>query len=168
MKRRRNRAGFTLPEMLVVCAVLALVSAAAAGSIGGLLAGRRTMWEAAEADLLAARAGQILTEELRFGQRIRLAGDRVILDSARWGPDTELALGADGQLMAGGRVVPGVGAPGGLRLTDLTLALGANGEVWIALSVRGGERILWQNTFSVRPLNGVETTAQDSADAPHP
>lgn len=167
MKRnffRRLRAGFTLAESLIAVAVLAILSAGLITVATTVLGTKRTITEAGNSHSLATTAVMTIADEIRFGQNVRLVGEKIVLDSATFGADTTFSVG-DGQIVAlsGSRSYPllPAGYYGSLTVGSLTLEKVSGGgtekdAVKISVSVNGGGVQSYTTELTVTPLNGFK------------
>lgn len=167
MKKSRSRAGFTLTETLITVAILAIMSAAGAVVTGTVLSTRNDMIEAADAQVLASTVLEALADEIRFGQNVRLEEtvDKTTLklNSLSFGTNTFFDI-EEGRVVAKGESLESMTegftkllpdkAYTSLKVTALSFR-GENGGVTITLTVEGRGGVLWSDSLTVTPLNGI-------------
>ena len=171
MKSKKRTGGFTLVETLIVVFILALIAAAGAVGISGILSTRTGMIQTADAEILGSTALQTVANELRFGQGVKIEESSgstsgvLHLSSTTYGPTT-IGLDSDGKLVAG----TGADATqiltshtySGLKISYLGCELertGADpkptGNVILTMTIGNGRQDLWSGSFTTRPLNGT-------------
>lgn len=164
MKKLRSRAGFSLTEMLIAVAVLAIMSAAGAVVTGTVLSTRQDMLEAGDAQVLASTTLEALAKEIRYGKNVRLDGGTVTLDSQFFGEGASFKCAA-GRVQASGKGVSGDEekfltdkAYTSLKITDLKFEPSSGDGITISLKVEGRRGELWSQELTVVPLNPAPET----------
>lgn len=165
MRKFRLKNGFTLAEMLIAVLLLALVTSMAVVMTSAVLSTTTTMQEIAQAEILGSEALDNLQREIRFGTNISVKNGGEVLSYKRGVTDCTLG-NTDGKIMIttfikgetnSNELFAGV-SYGNLKIAALSFALGDGTEipkdsVGISVSIAFGEKILWSDSVSVKPLN---------------
>lgn len=167
MKKLRSRAGFSLTEMLIAVAVLAIMSAAGTVVTGTVLSTRQDMIEMGDAQVLASTTLEALAKEIRYGKNVRLDSGTVTLDSQFFGEGASFECDAStGRVRANGKDLSGDEekiltdkAYTSLKITALTFAQASSGDgITVSLTVAGRRGELWSQELTVVPLNPAPET----------
>lgn len=165
MKKLRSRAGFSLTEMLIAVAVLAIMSAAGAVVTGTVLSTRQDMIEVGDAQVLASTTLEALAKEIRYGKNVRLDSGILTLDSQFFGEGASFDA-STGRVRANGKDISGDEekiltdkAYTSLKITALKFAQASSGDgITVSLTVAGRRGELWSQELTVVPLNPAPET----------
>lgn len=175
-KKLRSRRGFSLSEMLICVALLALMTAAGTTVSATVLNTRNDMMNVADAQVLASTLLESIANEIRYGEDVRfedLDGDRndeLVFTSATYGENTHFEV-ADNRVVALSDAIPDVGDINGkllpdgaytsLLVADLTFSTGSGDAITISITVRSRRSTAtgntWTKSLTVTPMNGLKT-----------
>ena len=173
MKKILRTKGFTLAEVLIATAILAVFASMAIFGTSALLGSDLKMMSVSKAAVLGSDALKVIANEIRFGKDFELLSDGTIkYNSTSYGDNCTIQLNAEGQLT----IVQKPRVPSGDSSSKTFLPIGsaAYDEVRISsvvfdvkvsekdksrqiisctLSVTSdGTNTLWQETLTVVPL----------------
>ena len=168
MKKRGFKRGFTLAEMLIAVLLLGLVSVMATVMVSAVLGNTVMAKEVAQAEILGSEALDNIQAELRFALQVKVSDGNVTFGHDKANPNCSLALNGEGSvvlqvyatngdLISETELFDGV-SYGNLKISALTFERVDNGaadSVKVTVSVAYGNRVLWQGSVSVRPINGM-------------
>ena len=175
MKKRGFKRGFTLAEMLIAVLLLGLVSVMATVMVSAVLDNTVMAKEVAQAEILGSEALDNIQAELRFALDVDVVVDEgtgnkgtITFGHDKANPNCSLALNGEGSvvlqvyatngdLISETELFDGV-SYGNLKISALTFERVDNGaadSVKVTVSVAYGNRVLWQGSVSVRPINGM-------------
>ncbi len=169
MKKLRSRGGFSLPEVLLAVALLAILAAGSAVASGVLISTRNGMIQTADAQVVGGTVMESIAGEVRYGLNMTSSGtgeDEVItFDSAVFGPGTTFEK-KGGRVKAKSEVsvepydlLPEKAYNG----LDVKVTLAKDSTDMVKISVTVGKlgsddkfiKTLWNGEMKVKPLNGI-------------
>lgn len=150
-KKLSSKGGFTMAELLVSMAIMALVGLAVA--VGISTAGRAytEITMSSEASVLCATLSVEIADELRFARDIDTVSGVVTYTSPRFGTDVSVNS-ADGRISIGTNPILSEGA-----YTNLNAEAGVtyNGNFMVTIEItNAGGKVLESSSFSVSPISG--------------
>lgn len=157
LRKLKGRRGFSLAEMLVAMAILTMMSMVACMGITTALQDRAKAITVADAQSVASTAAQAVSDQVRYGQIVKVESDYIELTSNTYGSKVKLCLDG-GRLVAqnasgASYALLGEKAYSDLSVDELTFAPDISGgkveSVDIHLSVAG----IWSLDWTVAPLN---------------
>ena len=172
MKKILRTKGFTLAEVLIATAILAVFASMAIFGTSALLGSDLKMMSVSKAAVLGSDALKVIANEIRFGKDFELSNGTIKYNSTSYGDNCTIQLNAEGQLT----IVQTPRVPSGDSSSKTFLPIGsaAYDEVRISsvvfdvkvsekdksrqiisctLSVTSdGTNTLWQETLTVVPL----------------
>ena len=164
MKKLRSRGGFSLPEVLLAVALLAILAAGSAVASGVLISTRNGMIQTADAQVVGGTVMESIAGEVRYGLNMTAdASGTITFDSAVFGPETTFVV-EDGRVKA---TAPGIDekallsekAYSGLKImttsTEKLFEPDGTDMVKITVKVGSGDKELWRGEMTVKPLNGI-------------
>lgn len=179
MKKLVSKRGFTLAEMLIAALLLGFVTVMAAVMTSAVLNNTVIVKEVAQAEILGSEALDNIQAELRYALDVDVDEDGTVrFGHDKANPYCSLALNNEGKifLQINDQIIDGSGKKsyklvseselfegvsyGNLKITKLTFEKGkdkAAGSVKATVSVSYGDKVLWQGSVSVRPINGVKS-----------
>ena len=156
-KKLKSRRGVTIVELLVAVILLTLLTAGGITATSAVMSNYVHMSEATRAEILASTVMEALTNEIRLGRNISVAGDgnSITLDSVNFGVGNTFTLN-EGHLVVGAenKAVLSEKTYGGLTLSDLSFKKpdGAR-TVTISFKVEGQyDGQLCETSTAVAPL----------------
>ena len=177
-KRRMNAKGFTVVEVLVATAILAIFVSMAVVGTSALFGTGEEMMAVAKAAVLGSDVMKTVTNEVRFGAEFSTSGSGLKYNSTYYGDDCEIVLGEGGQLQIAqtSTAVVGTGETPSVNVKYFNpLSSAAYDEVRIktisftveesaknkglqivscTLSITSdGQNVLWEKTVTVVPLS---------------
>lgn len=153
-RKLRSKRGFTLSELLVTMAVMALVGVAVAAGISSAGKALNTITASSEASVLSSTLALELSDELRFAGNISGGADGITFDSTRFGKGVKVES-SDGRVTVGGMPILGEKAYTGLRADAQVSYSGGSFHVTITIFSAGSPSVeLLSSRFSVSPLSG--------------
>lgn len=171
MKKLASKRGFTLAEMLIAVLLLGLVMTMAAVMTLAVLNNTVIVKEVAQAEILGSEALDNIQAELRFALKVQLPkedrAEAITFSHDKANDDVVLTLNKDeGKIVLKIKQSDGnvsedelfVGVSyGNLKISELTFAEDEDnkGSVKVSVSVSYGNKVLWQGSVSVRPINGT-------------
>ena len=159
MKKLRSRGGFSLPEVLMAVALLAILAAGSAVASGVLISTRNGMIQTADAQVVGGTVMESIAGEIRYGLNMTSSvtgADAVItFDSAVFGPGTTFGVDPDGHVIATSGtstydLLP-ESAYSSLKITKLDVKKAGD---MVKITVEVGT--LWSDDVTVKPLNGIK------------
>ena len=173
MRKLRSKGGFSLPEVLMAVALLAILAAGSAVASSVIISTRNGMIQTADAQIVGGTVMEAVAGEVRYGLNMTSSvtgGNEVItFDSAVFGPGTIFVV-EDGRVKTESTVVAGTtikkdllpaSAYSGL---DVQVTLAKEGTDRVKISVTVGKlesdgtfaNTLWSGDVTVKPLNGIK------------
>ncbi len=162
MKKLRSKGGFSLTEVLMAVALLAILAAGSAVASGVIISTRNGMIQTADAQVVGGTVMEAIAGEVRYGLNMTSDTDgNITFDSAVFGPGTTFSL-KDGRVIATSGastydLLP-ESAYSGLKITKLEvnkLEVKKDGTDTVKITVEVGTT-LWSDDVTVKPLNGIK------------
>lgn len=171
MRKLVSKRGFTLAEMLIAVLLLSFFTIMAAVMTSAVLNNTFIIKEVAQAEILGGEVLDNIQAELRFALNVELpteATDKITFSHDKANDDCVMKLNDEGRVVVTIKLQDGTEdselfegvSYGNLKITKLTFEQGkdeAAGSVKVTVSVSYGDKVLWQGSVSVRPINGVKT-----------
>lgn len=158
MKKLRSRGGFSLTEVLMAVALLAILAAGSAVASGVIISTRNGMIQTADAQVVGGTVMEAIAGEVRYGLNMTSdTDDNITFDSAVFGPGTTFGV-KDGRVIATSGastydLLP-ESAYSGLEITKLEVKKKKDGTDTVKITVEVGT--LWSDDVTVKPLNGIK------------
>ncbi len=156
VKKLRSRRGLTLAETLVTVAVFAILSVAIFAGVNAAAAVYRESVLVSESQTLVSTLTQAIGDELRLGENVRVSGETVTFDSAKFGPGVSFQV-TDGAvyLVSGEKTYDLIGKKtytSGLKVDALTLSYDS-GLYTLTLTVSAPGMPARETVLTIRALN---------------
>lgn len=149
-KKLASKKGFTMTELLITMAILALIGVSV--GVGITTAGRAytDITASSEASVLCSTLSTELADELRFAEHVSVTPENgLTFTSRRYGPNVKVES-SGGRVTIGGHQILSEGA-----YTGLNAAAGVtyvNGVFEVTVTASMGAKELKSSTFSVSPI----------------
>ena len=169
MRKLRSRGGFSLTEVLMAVALLAILAAGSAVASGVIISTRNGMIQTADAQVVGGTVMEAIAGEVRYGLNMTSDTDgNITFDSAVFGPGTTFGVNTDGRVIATSVIATSViatsgtsttydllpeSAYSGLEITKLEVKK-EDGTDTVKITVEVGT--LWSDDVTVKPLNGIK------------
>lgn len=165
MKKLRSRGGFSLTEVLMAVALLAILAAGSAVASGVIISTRNGMIQTADAQVVGGTVMEAIAGEVRYGLNMTSDTDgNITFDSAVFGPGTTFGVNTDGRVIVTSVIATSgtsttydllpESAYSGLEITKLEVKKKKDGTDTVKITVEVGT--LWSDDVTVKPLNGIK------------